>query len=63
MTPRETTETTTPVAAPEKPQRLSGAQRRKDTRPRTLQGGVWRLNIWRPHPRVARGRPRSEVSK
>lgn len=36
----------------------SGAQRRKDTRPRTLMDGVWRLPF-APTDRVLRGRPRS----
>ncbi len=41
------------------PKRPSGAQRRKDRRPRIKRGNVWTL-IPQPHPRVERGKPRKK---
>lgn len=46
----------TEEAPPALPKRPSGAQRRRDNRPRFLRDGVWSLNIWQPHPRVLRGK-------
>lgn len=56
MTDEPTTDTTTTPAR----KRISGAQKRRDAwnRPRTLINGVWRLNIWQPHEKVLRGRPK-----
>ena len=46
-----------PKEAPTSPtKRLSGAQRRKDTRTRILRDGIWRLDVWQPHDRVKRGK-------
>lgn len=42
------------------PKRKTGAQRRKDTRIRTLRGGVWRLDIWQPRARVGRGKRKAQ---
>lgn len=47
------------VAYPSPPP--SGAQRRKDRRPRIRRDGVWTLDIWQPHPRVERGKKRSNA--
>lgn len=47
-----------PAAQPEKPRRISGAQRRKDTRERVFKDGVWRLPVAEQVERVPRGRPR-----
>jgi len=44
-------------------EKLSGAQRKKDTRERIKnKKGVWVLkNGWQPHPRVLRGRQSAQA--
>lgn len=38
----------------------SGAQKKREwlNRKRIFENGIWRLNIWQPHERVLRGKPR-----
>jgi len=46
-----------------KPQKLNRSQKRQEwlNRTRTLRDGVWRLDLWQPHPKVPRGKPRKEA--
>lgn len=52
-----------PIEVPTHPKRKSGAQRRKEwmKRPYKLINGVWCLDLWQPHPRVLRGKPRKDT--
>lgn len=42
--------------------KLSGAQKKRAwlNHPRVWEGGIWRLNIWQPHAKVLRGKPRNQ---